>query len=123
MKEVDGFGPGPPPDLSVVAFRNRTKSGEPDRFTERLLRYVQDEGRVMLSGTRIDGHYTLRCAILSFRTHIEDVDEAIDALLRGVARLQGVWDRFAWPRGPPDRTDERLAGKAWGRRGGSRWSL
>src|SRR3546814_459072 len=63
LNEVDGFDPGPPPDLSVVAFRYHPKSGAPDRFNERLLRYVQDEGRVMLSGTRIDGHYTLRCEI------------------------------------------------------------
>ena len=42
----------------------------------------------MLSGTRIDGRYTLRCAILSFRTHVEHVDDVVDALLRGVARLE-----------------------------------
>jgi hypothetical protein len=42
----------------------------------------------MLSGTRIDGRYTLRCAILSFRTHLEHVDEVIEALKRGVANLQ-----------------------------------
>jgi len=43
----------------------------------------------MLSGTRIDGKYHLRCAILCFRTHIEHVDEVVDALLRGVAALDG----------------------------------
>lgn len=89
LKEIDRFDPGPTPDLSVVAFRYRPTSGDPDDFNERLLRHVQEEGRVMLSGTRIDGRYTLRCAILSFRTHIEDVDEAVSALLRGAARLEG----------------------------------
>ncbi|PWG02227.1 pyridoxal phosphate-dependent decarboxylase family protein [Sphingosinicella humi] len=89
LKEIDRFDPGPTPDLSVVAFRYRPTSGDPDDFNERLLRHVQEEGRVMLSGTRIDGRYTLRCAILSFRTHIEDVDEAVAALLRGAARLEG----------------------------------
>jgi hypothetical protein len=38
----------------------------------------------MLSGTRLDGSFRLRCAILCFRTHLEHVDEAVDALLRGV---------------------------------------
>ena len=38
----------------------------------------------MLSGTRIDGRFTLRCAIVSFRTHIEHVDEVIAAPDRGV---------------------------------------
>ena len=85
LAELDRFEPGPPPDLSVVAFRYRPAEGDADAFNERLLRHVQEEGRVMLSGTRIDGRFTLRCAILSFRTHIEDVDEAIAALVRGVA--------------------------------------
>ena len=42
----------------------------------------------MLSGTRIDGRYTLRCAILSFRTHVEHVEDVVDGLLRGIARLE-----------------------------------
>jgi hypothetical protein len=43
----------------------------------------------MLSGTRIDGSFRLRCAILSFRTHIEHIDDAIDALGRGVEAIGG----------------------------------
>jgi hypothetical protein len=39
----------------------------------------------MLSGTRIDGSYRLRCAILCFRTHVEHVDAAVEAVVRGVA--------------------------------------
>jgi glutamate/tyrosine decarboxylase-like PLP-dependent enzyme len=93
LMEIEGFDPGPPPDLSVVAFRYRPKQGDGDAFNERLLRHVQEEGRVMLSGTRIDGSYVLRCAILSFRTHIEHVDEAIDALVRGVARVKEAGER------------------------------
>lgn len=88
LSTLDGFDPGPPPDLSVVAFRCEPRSGDADEFNERLLRHVQEEGRVMLSGTRLDGRFTLRCAILSFRTHIEHVDEVIAALLRGVHTLR-----------------------------------
>ncbi len=87
LSALDGFDPGPPPDLSVVAFRYEPPSGSADAFNERLLRHVQEEGRVMLSGTRLDGRFTLRCAILSFRTHIEHVDEVLAALLRGVEEL------------------------------------
>jgi hypothetical protein len=43
----------------------------------------------MLSGTRIDGRFTLRCAILCFRTHLEHVDEALAAIMRGVEALDG----------------------------------
>jgi len=89
LAQLDGFDAGPPPDLSVVAFRYLPASGGVDEFNERLLRHIQDEGRVMLSGTRIDGSYRLRCAILCFRTHLEHVEDAIEAILDGVAALNG----------------------------------
>jgi glutamate/tyrosine decarboxylase-like PLP-dependent enzyme len=89
LSEIDGFDPGPEPQLSVVAFRYMPKSGDVDDFNERLMRHIQQEGRVMMSGTRIDGIYRLRCAILCFRTHIEHVDDAIEAVVRGVEALGG----------------------------------
>lgn len=89
LSEIDGFDPGPPPDLSVVAFRFVPKDGDANAFTERLLKHLQEDGRVMMSGTRIDGTFHIRCAILCFRTHIEHVDEAIDALVDGVKILNG----------------------------------
>jgi len=89
LSELDGFDVGPPPDLTVVAFRYRPDDPYADALNERLLQHLQQEGRVMLSGTRIDGHFYLRCAILSFRTHVEHVDEAIEALQRGVASIDG----------------------------------
>ena len=87
--EIDGFDPGPSPDLSVVAFRYMPKDGDPDEFTERLLKHLQQEGRAMMSGTRIDGTYYIRCAILCFRTHLEHVDQAIEAVVDGVKALDG----------------------------------
>jgi glutamate/tyrosine decarboxylase-like PLP-dependent enzyme len=89
LSELEGWDAGPEPDLSVVAFRYLPKSGDVDDFNERLIKHVQDEGRVMLSGTRIDGKFYLRCAILCFRTHLEHVDEAVGAVLRGVEVLRG----------------------------------
>ena len=89
LAEIDGFDPGPAPDLSVVAFRYVPEGGDADEFTERLLKHLQQEGRVMMSGTRIDGIYYIRCAILCFRTHIEHVDQAIDAVVEGVKALNG----------------------------------
>jgi glutamate/tyrosine decarboxylase-like PLP-dependent enzyme len=89
LSELPNFDAGPPPDLTVVAFRYLPETGDADAASERLLQHLQQEGRVMLSGTRIDGRFYLRCAILSFRTHVEHVDEVIDALRRGVAALNG----------------------------------
>jgi glutamate/tyrosine decarboxylase-like PLP-dependent enzyme len=89
LSEIERFDPGPEPQLSVVAFRYLPSSGDVDDFNERLMRHIQQEGRVMMSGTRIDGRYYLRCAILCFRTHLEHVDDAVDAVLRGVEALGG----------------------------------
>jgi glutamate/tyrosine decarboxylase-like PLP-dependent enzyme len=89
LSQIDGWDAGPSPDLSVVAFRYLPKSGDVDDFNERLIHHIQQEGRIMLSGTRIDGSFRLRCAILSFRTHIEHIDDAIDALGRGVEAIGG----------------------------------
>jgi glutamate/tyrosine decarboxylase-like PLP-dependent enzyme len=89
LSEIDGFDPGPEPQLSVVAFRYLPKSGDAEDFNERLMRHIQQEGRVMMSGTRIDGSYRLRCAILCFRTHLEHVEDALDAVVSGVKALGG----------------------------------
>jgi glutamate/tyrosine decarboxylase-like PLP-dependent enzyme len=86
LSEIEGFDAGPEPQLSVVAFRYVAKQGDANEFNEQLLRDLLEEGRIMFSGTRIDGAYYIRCAILSFRTHVEHVDEAIDALVRAIAR-------------------------------------
>lgn len=89
LSQIEGFDPGPEPQLSVVAFRYLPKSGDANDFNERLMRHIQQEGRVMMSGTKIDGVYRLRCAILCFRTHLEHVDDAVDAVVRGVKALGG----------------------------------
>jgi glutamate/tyrosine decarboxylase-like PLP-dependent enzyme len=89
ISEIDGFETCGLPDLSVVAFRFVPEDEDADEFNERLLRWTQQEGRVMFSGTRVNGQFLLRCAILCFRTHIEHVDEAVAAVQRGVEALRG----------------------------------
>ncbi|HEU0099818.1 MAG TPA: aminotransferase class I/II-fold pyridoxal phosphate-dependent enzyme [Allosphingosinicella sp.] len=88
LSAMPGWELGPPPDLSIVAFRYRPAEGDADDFNRRLLQRLQEEGRVFLSGTRIDGADWLRCAILSFRTHLEHVDETLEVLVRLAAALE-----------------------------------
>lgn len=88
LSATSGWETGPRPDLSIVAFRYRPQKGDVDAFNRNLLQRLQAEGRVFLSGTRIDGADWLRCAILSFRTHLEHVDETIDVLGRLAAALE-----------------------------------
>lgn len=88
LSGMPGWDAGPPPDLSVVAFRFVPAGGDVDAFNDRLLRRLQEQGRVFLSGTRIGGAAWLRCAILSFRTHLAHIDETVDVLARAAAALQ-----------------------------------
>ena len=59
-----------------------------ERELENELARLQQDGRVFLSGTKIAGETWLRCAILSFRTHLSHIDETIDILIRTAAALQ-----------------------------------
>jgi glutamate/tyrosine decarboxylase-like PLP-dependent enzyme len=88
LAAIPGWEVGPPPDLSIVAFRCRPARGNADAFNRALLQRLQEEGRVFLSGTRIDGADWLRCAILSFRTHLDHVDETLGELVRLAAALE-----------------------------------
>ena len=60
------------PELSVVAFHH------PDG--PRILDEVNASRRVFLSSTTIRDRHTLRIAILSHRTHLDRVDEAVDLI-------------------------------------------
>jgi aromatic-L-amino-acid decarboxylase len=76
--EADGrFELADEPQLSVVAFRLHDRD---DAANAELLRRVVARKRVFLSSTRLDGRYWLRLCVLSFRTHRERVDAALDAL-------------------------------------------
>jgi len=87
LSQMSGWDAGSAPDLSVVAFRYLPPRGDADSFNDALLRRVQEEGRVFLSGTRIGGASWLRCAVLSFRTHLEHIEDTLDALERNAAAL------------------------------------
>ena len=88
IQEVPGFVAGPPPDLSVVVFRYLPPQGDADAFNRRLVEALQQDGRVFLSSTRLEGNFVLRAAILSFRTHLEDVDRAVATLAEKAQALQ-----------------------------------
>ncbi len=80
IKRAEAFEAGPEPDLSVVTYRYLPERGDPDAFNERLTKKIQQDGRVFISSTRVGGKFVLRLAISSFRTHLSDVEEAIEAL-------------------------------------------
>ncbi len=88
IQKIDGFEVGPYPDLSVVTYRYLPKRGDPDEFNQRLMGAVQDDGRIFVSSTRVDGAFVLRAAVVCFRTHLDDVDEALDVLSQTARKLE-----------------------------------
>ena len=73
---------GGPPDLSVCIYRFVPESGDADKFNERLLQYIHEDGTVFLSSTTIEGVFWLRLAVLSFRTHLDTIELALNMLKR-----------------------------------------
>ena len=53
-----------------------------------LLDGVLQDGRAVISGTMMDCAYTLRAAILHYRSHVEHVDELLAVLDDQAKRLE-----------------------------------
>jgi aromatic-L-amino-acid decarboxylase len=79
--------------LSITCFRYRPAAfrgddAELDRANRALLDSVQQEGRVFLTGTELQGRFSLRACIVNFRTRESDLDALLDTI-RLVAQRQG----------------------------------
>ena len=82
------FEVGPFPELSVMIYRYVPTEGDANNFNAKLIQHVQQDGRVFLSSTTIDGVFWLRIAILAFRTHLKTVDTCLQVLKEGVEKLK-----------------------------------
>jgi aromatic-L-amino-acid decarboxylase len=85
-----GFEVGPPPDLSVVTYRWVPPGANPERvnqINQAISDGVRRDGRVFLSSTMLDGRFTLRMVVLSFRTHRRTIDLALRVLREQVGEV------------------------------------
>ena len=85
-----GFEVGPPPDLSIVTYRWVPPGADLERanqVNQAIIDGARRDGRVFLSSTMLDGRFTLRLAVLAFRTHRRSIDLALRVLREQVARL------------------------------------
>jgi glutamate/tyrosine decarboxylase-like PLP-dependent enzyme len=85
-----GFETGPEPDLSVVTYRwapGGVSLEEANRMNQRIVEGVRRDGRVFISSTLLDDRFTLRLAILAFRSHLRTVDTALAVLREQAAEL------------------------------------
>jgi len=80
VQTIERVQVGPPPDLSIVAFRCLPKSGDPDEYNQRLLKAIDRDGRVFMTSTRLQGQVWLRLAALCAMTHREQIELALELL-------------------------------------------
>lgn len=85
---IEGIELGPYPELSVVTFRFIPKSGDVNEFNKQLVNEIQQDGKVFLSSTMLDGKFIIRLAVLSFRTHLDTIDLTIDILKNKIDKFK-----------------------------------
>ena len=82
---------GPFPQITVVSFRFVPESVDGDSFNQAVHEAMMKEGRAFLSSTLLDNRFTLRVVILSYRTHLDFLDEIIDSFIETKNRLLASW--------------------------------
>ena len=81
------------PELSLVAFR-LTKPGltqaELNALNRDLLDRINARRRVYLTATTVRGNFALRICVLSFRTHMDRMEQGIEDIRAAVAETRDV---------------------------------
>jgi aromatic-L-amino-acid/L-tryptophan decarboxylase len=88
LRKIAGVEIVAEPELSLLAFRVRREGqseAEVDALTRRVIAAVNVQQRVFLTGAVVKGRYLIRICILSFRTHRERVDMAIEDITSAAA--------------------------------------
>jgi glutamate/tyrosine decarboxylase-like PLP-dependent enzyme len=80
-----GFETGPFPDLTVVIFRY--PDDYDNQVNQRLIEAIHADGRVFLSSTRIGGKLWLRCAVVSHRTHLEEINLTLKMIQENIDKI------------------------------------
>ena len=76
------------PELSLFAFRQvrpDLDGAALDRLNVAFLKRINERKRVFLTGTRLNGRFTLRVCVLSFRTHRERMAMAVEDIRAAIA--------------------------------------
>jgi aromatic-L-amino-acid decarboxylase len=81
LREMDGVEVVAEPELSLLAFRvtRAGLEGEAlDAFNRRVMSAVNARQRVLLTGAVVHGRFLIRMCILSFRTHADRIEMALE---------------------------------------------
>ncbi len=84
IKEL-GFETGPEPELSITFFRLPSDNG--NVINQKLLNALQADGRCFFSSTIINDKFWIRCAVLSFRTHLPEIEMALEMIKENLTKI------------------------------------
>ena len=87
VRRIDGIEVGPEPDLSVTTFRYVPAVGDADEANRRIIKYIHGDGRVFLSSTVLDDVFTIRMAAVCFRSHLREIDLALEIIREAIDSL------------------------------------
>ncbi len=82
LDESNLFEVFPAQDLTVVTFR---LPGD-NEHTEKLLATLTEQGRYLLSSTKLNEKFYIRCCILNFRTHLAEIDGLCAELIKHASK-------------------------------------
>ena len=90
LGRIPGIRVTAPPELSLFPFRLSWPGAAPeqgDDATRELLDRVRERGQFMMTGATVNGRFTARVCILSFRTRREHVKHAVRQIAEETARI------------------------------------
>ncbi len=88
LREIPGIEILAEPQLSIVAFRFARPGAageELDAANRALLERINGRRRVYLTGTKLKGRFAIRICVLSFRTHRDRMEQALEDIRAAVA--------------------------------------
>ena len=80
-----GFETGPYPQLTVSIFRY--PGDDDNHINQNLVEAIRADGRVFLSSTLINGKVWLRCAVVSHRTHLQEIDLTLQMIRENIEKV------------------------------------
>ncbi len=91
LREIKGIEIFAEPQLTLVAFRLARAGLSYDKLNalnQRFLEAVNDRKRIFISHSVVRGAYVLRICVLSFRTHMPDMERALEDIREVAAELR-----------------------------------
>jgi aromatic-L-amino-acid/L-tryptophan decarboxylase len=87
LRKIEGIEIFAEPQLSIVAFRLVRPGVDPNELNHRLLGRINGRKRVMLTPTTVNGQFVIRICVVSFRTHRDRMEMAMEDVRESVREL------------------------------------